>query len=259
MNPGPRPANSPETHAGNASADLLLGGRVSLAQPVSGYRVAIDPVMLAAAVSASAGDSVLDLGCGAGAAALCLLARVPGIRVTGLDLQINLVRLAGENARRNDVANRFLPMVGDVAKLPPRLAPASFDHVMCNPPYQRASAARPSGNPARDTANREGEAGLTVWIAAALAMVRPKGVLTIIHRADRLDDLLVALHGQFGDIAVFPLWPGPGVAAKRVIVRARKGVAGPLRIAPGLILHEPSGAYTASADAILRNAAPLCI
>ncbi len=215
--------------------------------------------MLAAAVSASAGDSVLDLGCGAGAAALCLLARAPGIRVTGLDLQIDLVRLAGENARRNGVANRFLPMAGDVAKLPPRLAPASFDHVMCNPPYLKVSAACPSGNPARDTANREGAAGLAVWIGAALTMVRSKGCISIIHRADRLDDLLAALHGRAGDIAVFPLWPGQGIAAKRIIVQARKGVASPLRLAPGLILHEPSGAYTPVADAILRDAAPLCI
>jgi len=259
VNLEPQSVHSPEPRAENGSTDLLLGGRVSLAQPESGYRAAIDPVMLAAAVSASAGDSVLDLGCGAGAAALCLLARVPGIRVTGLDLQIDLVRRAGENARRNGVANRFLPMVGDVAKLPPRLAPASFDHVMCNPPYLKAGAARPSRNAARDTANREGAAGLAVWIAAALIMVRAKGIISVIHRADRLDDLLTALYGRAGDIAVFPLWPGHGLAAKRIIVRARKGVASPLRVAPGLVLHEPSGAYTPSADAILRDAAPLII
>lgn len=257
MTPDPSRTDSPETHTGNVNVDLLLGGRVSLAQPPSGYRAAIDPVMLAAAVSASPGDSILDLGCGAGAGALCLLARVPGIRVTGLDLQIDLVRLAGENAKRNGVANRFLPMMGDVARLPPRLAPASFDHVMCNPPYMKAGAARASANPGRDTANREGAAGLAVWISAALTMVRAKGWITFIHRADRLDDLLAALHGRASDIAVFPLWPGPGKPAKRVIVQARKGAASPLRFLPGMILHEPGGAYTAAADAILRDAAPL--
>ncbi|MBF0393554.1 MAG: methyltransferase, partial [Alphaproteobacteria bacterium] len=57
--------------------DTLLDGRVRLRQPTHGYRAAIDPVFLAAAVPAGAGQRVLDAGCGAGAALLCLCARVP--------------------------------------------------------------------------------------------------------------------------------------------------------------------------------------
>ncbi len=250
-------ASVASARAGAVSRDLLLGGRVSLDQPASGYRAAIDPILLAAAVPVFASGSVLDLGCGVGAAALCLLARVPAARVTGLDLQRDLVRLAGENARRNGVADRFVPIAGDVAKLPPRLAPGGFDHVMCNPPHLKAGAGRPSPDPVRDMANREGPADLKTWVGAALAMARPKGSVTLIHRADRLDEILAALLGRAGDVAVCPLWPGPGKPARRVIVQARKGAAGPLRLLPGLVLHRPEGAYTAAADGILRDAAPL--
>ncbi|MEL6264223.1 MAG: methyltransferase, partial [Pseudomonadota bacterium] len=59
--------------------DRLLGGRVGLTQPRQGYRAATDPVLLAAAVPAAAGETVLELGIGAGAAVLCLAARVPGL------------------------------------------------------------------------------------------------------------------------------------------------------------------------------------
>ncbi len=247
------PASTEATPKDAVSEDHLLGGRVRLSQPVEGYRAAIDPVFLAAAVPAEPGDSLLDLGCGAGAASLCLLARVPETRVTGLDIQAEWVRLAGENGRANGWGGRFLPLTGDVARPPPRLAPGSFDHVLCNPPQLVAERARPAADPGRDLANREGAARLGDWVATALAMVRPKGTVTFIHRADRLDDLLSAFAGRAGELVVFPLWPGAGKPAKRVLVRARKGAATPLRLAPGLVLHRADGGFTGAAEAVLRE------
>ncbi len=235
------------------SDDGLLDGRVRLRQPKGGYRAAIDPVFLAAAVPAESGESLLDLGCGAGAAALCLLARVPGTRVTGLDIQAELVRLAGENGRANGWGARFLPLTGDVARPPPRLAPGSFHHLLCNPPQLVAARAQPAADPARELANREGAARLGDWVATALAMVRPKGTVTFIHRADRLDDLLAAFSGRAGALVVFPLWPGAGKPAKRVILRARKDAAAALRLSPGLVLHQADGSFTPAAEAILRE------
>ena len=243
--------------AADISEDRLLGGRVRLSQPLAGYRAAIDPVFLAAAVPAEPGDSLLDLGCGAGAAALCLVARVPGSRVTGLEIQTELVRLAGDNARANGWGERFLPIAGDVARPPPRLAPGGFHHVLCNPPQLSAGRARPVVDPGRDLANREGAARLDDWVTTALAMLRPKGSVAFIHRADRLDDLLVALSGRAGELVVFPLWPGEDRPAKRVIVRARKNAATPLRLAPGLVLHRVDGSFTPAAQAILREAKAL--
>jgi tRNA1(Val) A37 N6-methylase TrmN6 len=234
------------------SVDGLLDGRVRLRQPLAGYRAAIDPVFLAAAVPAEPSESLLDLGCGAGAAALCLLARVPGTRVTGLEIQAELVRLAGENGRDNGWGDRFLPLTGDVARLPPHLAPGSFHHALCNPPQLAAGQARPATDPGRDLANREGAAQLGDWVAAALAMVRPKGTVTFIHRADRLGDLLSAFTGRAGGLVVFPLWPGAGKPAKRVLLRARKDAATPLRLAAGLVLHQDDGSFTPAADTVLR-------
>jgi len=236
------------------SDDALLGGRVKLLQPTEGYRVAIDPVLLAAAVPATAGDSVLDLGCGVGAAALCLAARVPGCRVTGIEVQRELVRLAGENAARNGVADRVTIMSGDIGHPPPRLEPGSFGHIMANPPYVVAEAASPSPLPAKAAATVEGAADLAAWVRFALAMARPRGTITFIHRADRLEHLLVQFAGRAGGIVVLPLWPGAGKAAKRVIVHARKDVAAPTLLLPGLVLHEADGRYTAAADAVLRDA-----
>jgi tRNA1(Val) A37 N6-methylase TrmN6 len=238
------------------SEDSLLGGRVRLRQPLTGYRAAIDPVLLAAAVSAAAGDTVLDIGCGAGAAALCLAARVP-CRVTGIEAQRDLVRLAGENIALNHLAGRVSVMVGDLLRPPPRLEPGSFAHVMANPPFLQAGAASPSADRRKAAATVEGEADLAAWIRFALAMVRPKGSLTFIHRADRMERLLAEISERAGEIVVFPLWAGPDKPAKRVIVRARRDVATPTRLTAGLVLHQADGRYTPAADAILRGGAAL--
>jgi len=241
------------------SEDRLLGGRVILRQPVEGFRAAIDPVLLAAAVPAMPGQIVLELGTGTGAAALCLARRVEGVRVAGLDQQRDLVRLAGENARLNGLERQADFMVGDLLQPPARLMPGGFDHVMANPPYLEAGSATLPPDRARALAVGEGAADLAAWIRFALAMVRVRGSITLIHRADRLDALLTALTGKAGEIVVFPLWPGVDRPAKRVLVRARRGIETPLKLSPGLVLHEPDGKYTPAADAVLRDAAALVL
>jgi tRNA1(Val) A37 N6-methylase TrmN6 len=239
------------------SEDALLGGRVRLRQPVSGYRVAIDPVFLAAAVPASPIDTVLDIGCGVGAASLCLAMRVPSCRITGVDTQRDLVRLASDNIQLNDLFGRISVMTGDLLRPPPRLEPGSFTHVMANPPFNEAGSAAAPPDPGKAAANIEGEADLAAWVRFALTMVRPKGTITFIHRADRMEQLLGQLAGRTGEITVFPLWPGSDKPAKRVIVHARKNIGTPTRLLPGMVLHGPDGRYTAAADAILRDAAAL--
>ena len=239
--------------------DALLGGRVRLRQPATGYRAAIDPVFLAASVEAGDQDAVLDMGCGVGAATLCLATRVPFCRITGFDLQRDIVRMASDNISLNDLAGRVSVMHGDLLNPPPRLAPGAFDHVMANPPFLEAAAATPPADPGAAAARLEGSADLAAWVRIALAMVRAKGSVTFIHRADRLETLLALLAGRAGEIVIFPLWPGGGKPAKRVIVRARKQIATPTRLMPGLVLHQADGRFTAEAEAVLRGGAALVL
>jgi tRNA1(Val) A37 N6-methylase TrmN6 len=237
--------------------DRLLGGRVRLLQPASGYRVAIDPVLLAAAVPAGEGELVLDAGMGTGAAALCLAMRVPGCRVVGIERERSLQRLASDNVALNELQGRIDPMLGDLARPPPRLAPGAYDHVISNPPYLTGgTATRPAGDDR--AAAHVADVDLGRWVALCLGMLRARGLLTLIHRADRLDGLLAALHERTGDIVVFPLWPkADAPVARRVLVQARKGARGPLRLARGLVLHYLDGSFTPAAEGVLRHATAL--
>jgi tRNA1(Val) A37 N6-methylase TrmN6 len=240
------------------SEDHLLEGRVLLRQPTEGYRAAIDPVFLAAAVPAGENEMVLDLGSGVGAASLCLATRVPTARIFGLEMQSSLVGLARQNIEINGFSGRVESMIGTLQMPPPKLAPGSFHHVMSNPPFNEANGTA-SPNAGKDAANREGEVELADWLKFAVNMLRPKGTLTLIYRADRLDELMAALYRKAGEIQVIPLWPKRGRPAKRVIVRARKGIASPLTLSAGMVLHEESGAYSKAADDVLRRGGALSI
>lgn len=235
--------------------DALLDGRVRLLQPAEGYRAAIDPVLLAAAMRAEAGETVLDAGCGAGAASLCLAARQPFCPVTGIENDPAQLDLARRNIALNKMEGRIEALAGNLADPPPGLPRQGFDHAMTNPPYNAEGT--PSPRASKRAANREGELDLAGWVRACLALVRPKGTLTLIHRADRLDELLAALAGRAGSVAVLPLWPKSGRPAKRILLRARKGAAGALTLHPGLVLHAEDGSFTPAADSVLRGAAAL--
>jgi tRNA1(Val) A37 N6-methylase TrmN6 len=235
------------------SEDSLLGGRVRLRQPVDGARASIDPVFLAAAVPVEPGELVLDIGCGTGAAMLCVAAREPQCRVVGLERQRELVRIAGDNVILNGMATRVSVMVGDLLNPPPRISAGAFDHVMANPPYLERGHGVESANPARAEAMIEGAAELGDWVRFALTMVRPKGTITMVHRADRIDAVLGQIAGRAGEVVVFPLWPGAGRPATRILVRARKQVAAPARLAVGLLLHETDGRFSDAAEAVLRG------
>ncbi len=254
------------------AADAFLGGRLSIEQPVDGYRAAMDPVLLAASVPAvndrgrAAGGPVLDLGCGVGTAALCYAARVGHARLVGLERDADLAEIARRNAAANGMAERVTVVTGDLLAPPADLPAGAFAQAMANPPYHAAEGADPSPHAGRDAANREGAARLADWIEALLRALRPKGAITLIHRADRLSEILALLHGRAGDIRILPLWPREGVPAKRVILQARKGVRSPDTLLPGLVLHgaisgkgegKEGQRYTPAAQAILRDGAAL--
>lgn len=239
--------------AAQVSEDRLLGGRVVLRQPAEGYRAAIDPVLLAAAVPSRPGERVLELGCGVGAAALCLAARVPGLDLTGLELQRELAELARANAAAN--ATRLRVLQGDVAA-PPKDLGSGYRRVLLNPPFHPPEATA-SPLDAKDLANREGATVLRVWLDLAVRRLRQGGTLTLIHRADRLAELLAAVPSGAGDLRLLPLWPQAGRPAHRVLMQATCGSRAALTLLPGLALHAADGGFTAEAEAVLRDAAAL--
>ena len=231
--------------------DALLGGRVRLLQPARGYRVAVDAVLLAAAIEARPGDRVLDLGAGVGSVGLCLAARVPDCRVIGIELQAEMAALAQRNIRLNGLADRVEVLQHDVARPLPPLAP--FDHVATNPPYLAAAVADPSPIRSKALATVESSADLARWIAVATAAADPAGTVLMIHRRDRLEEAITLLQREgWGEVTVKALPP-----AARILLRARRSRTLRRHESQPFVLHPPEGGYTPAAESVLRHAAPL--
>ncbi|WP_282169823.1 tRNA1(Val) (adenine(37)-N6)-methyltransferase [Ruegeria atlantica] len=238
----------------------FLGGRVRLLQPRAGYRAGVDPVLLAAVVPATRGHTVLELGCGAGAAILCLLARVPGLQAVGVELQASYAELASRNAAENDAPLEVVE--ADISALPATLKQRQFDHVLANPPYYRAGAHSPADDTGRSIALGE-QTPLETWIDCAAKRLAPRGYLHMIQKANRLPDILIACEGRLGSVEILPLAARAGRKAELVILRARKGGRADFQLRAPVVLHDgdrherDGESYTPRVSDVLRKGASL--
>ncbi|MAW52552.1 MAG: methyltransferase [Geminicoccus sp.] len=245
-----RVMRTPDTLA--ISEDSFLGGALHVLQPRTGYRAGMDAVLLGASVSATTGQRVLDVGCGVGTASLCLARRIGDVSVTGLELQPALHELATQNAVNNGLDQRVTFVRGDVSRKGGVLPARSFDHVISNPPYIAETSGRRSGSQHADLSKRESEVTLAEWIEAMLYWVKERGHITIIHRADRLHEIIEALTPRIGGLRVCPVWPKPGREANRVVVQGRREAKAGLSLLPGITVRDQDDRVTPEMERIQR-------
>ena len=217
----------------------------------------MDAALLAAACDAADGARVLEAGCGAGGALLAAASRRPGASFVGVERDPAAAALARRNVEANGLQARVDILQGAVALPFKHFGLAPFDAVMANPPFFDDPASLRSPAPEK-TGAWMADGGLAAWTGFLLKAVREGGSVTLIHRADRLADILALLTPKAGSFQIRPIHAHADAPAKRVLVRALKTGKAPLQLLPALILHPREGAkHTDEAEAILRGEAAL--
>ena len=230
--------------------DAWLGGRLTILQPANSYRIAIDAALLAAYVSLKPGSRALEFGSGVAAAALALALRFPEAAIDAVELQPELAALGRRNVAANDLGHQIRIFEGDV--LNPPTERQAYDAIFFNPPYLTPEANDLSPDPVKKIATVEGPARLKDWLAAAAKSGKPGAAVTLIHRADRLADAIVAANVSGINVhTIIPIWPKVGAQAHRVIIIGNTGKARRLVMEAGVTVHNSDGSYTAAVARIL--------
>ena len=240
-----------------ATNDRMLDGRLRLRQSRRGYRAGLDAALLAAACDAAPGSRVIEVGCGAGAVLLAAALRRPHALFVGVERDPVALNLARANITANDLGDRVAVLAGDVGAPFADLGLDPFDAALANPPFFDNALSLRSPQLEKQTAWIT-EHGLAAWIAYLVQAVRQGGVITLIHRTDRLAEILAMLSPKAGSFQIRPIHSFADVPAKRVLVRAIKTGKAPLKLLPPLVAHERAGGkHTAAVETILRGNAAL--
>lgn len=239
------------------TTDAFLDGAVILVQPANGsHRSGSDAVLLAACLHGVSGH-ILDMGAGAGAVGLMVAHTCPDALITLAEKDPQMLACSDQSCAANaGLSARVEKLEIDLLapeseRLAAGLMRAHFDHIVSNPPYRKSGHVR--AKPEKQAAHVITNGDLEGWMRTAASALKPGGSLTLIFAADGLMDLLETFKGRFGAVAVLGLHPRAGGAAERVLVRAIKGRKTPLRLLPGLVLHEVDGSYTEVARAVLKG------
>jgi tRNA1(Val) A37 N6-methylase TrmN6 len=239
--------------------DSLLGGRVCLLQPTKGHRAGTDAVLLAAVAPVKPGDVVIDVGASTGAVGLMVAAREKDARFVFVERDPQLAELCRRNCRHNEVEGEVLTadILDKGSRLDAGLVPESANLVLTNPPFLEEGRARISPDQGRAAAHALPAGGLEAWLRACTGLLKPKGRLVLIHRADRLADCLGLLGRGMGDIRIRLVHPAADQPAIRFLLSGVKGSRAPLSVLPPVILNGPDGRFTPQADALHRGEAVL--
>jgi tRNA1Val (adenine37-N6)-methyltransferase len=236
------------------TTDTILGGGLTIVQPLSGYRFSIDSILLARFAAPRARDSVLELGAGCGVVAIAIAALHRPREIVAIELQPELAAMISRNAAGNEF-HAIKPVCADLrARRIQGLAPASFDYVVANPPYREARAGRESPIEGRRIARSSG-ASLADFIAAAARYTADGGRVAMIFAAQRTAELIAAMRARsLEPKRIRFVHPAAVAPASAILIEARKGGGVEARIEPPLIIYASPGVYGVEARALIGGA-----
>jgi len=234
--------------------DALFNGRVALYQSRTGYRFSLDTLLLAHFVAVKRSETIIDLGTGNGVIPLFLAHLHPTTKVTGVELQTAMVERARRNVELNERERQIRIIGGDVRAVKQLGAAASFDVVVCNPPYRKPGSGRVSANDEKQIARHEMAGNLADFLCAGSFLLRTKGRLAIVYPAVRLIDLLAAMRqARIEPKRLRMVHSRPSVEASLVLAEGIKGGKSGVKVSAPLVIYRRGKKYTGEVASMIAG------
>lgn len=229
----------------NETLDHLILGNMRIIQPQKGYRFSIDSVLLAFYVDLQGIGQVVDLGTGSGVIPLLLSYRDQNINIIGVELLDSVVERANRNITFNGLESRIKIVQADIKNIHHLLPAGGVDLVVSNPPFWKKGEGRVSENQEKAIARHELNIDLSQLIGAADYLLGPLGRLGIIHRADRLQEIIQDLkQNQFNLIRMRMVHAYEDKPANLVLIEAQKSPLKQITELEPLIIYQKIGVYS---------------
>lgn len=214
------------------------------------FKLGTDSVLLADFTDTGTRKNGIDLGCGSGILPLLLLERAARLNMTGLEINPDAADTARENLAVNGLSGRGRIVTGDIRLCREYFASGEFELVVANPPYFAEGSGYASPDSARAVSRGEAMCTLSELCSAAAYLCRTGGIFCLVHRAERLTDVLCTLRENgLEPKKLRTVSHDSTKAPSLVLIEARRGGASGIKILPPLFLRNADGSET---DEILK-------
>lgn len=226
--------------------DLQING-LKIIQNTQKFCFGIDAVLLANYVMEESikNKSILDLGTGTGIIPLILWGKSEPKEITALEIQRDMVEMARRSMKLNHLEDKIKVQWGDIKDPPKDILPNDYDILVSNPPYMENKRALVNPEESKAIARHEVLCTLEDLIRTAKRTLKPKGKFYMVHRAQRLVDILYLLRKwDMEPKKLRFIHPNKNKAPNLVLVQAIKGSKPNLIIEKPLYVYKENGNYT---------------
>ncbi len=239
----------------NERIDDLQINNLKIIQNKNGFCFGIDSVLLSDFASDIKKDTtVLDLGTGTGIISILLSAKTSIKNIIGIEIQENVAEMAKRSVELNNLQNKIKIMNADIKELIKILPNNRYDAIVTNPPYMKKNSGLENENREKLISRHEIECTIYDIARVSNTLLKDKGEVYMVHRPDRLIDIVEAFRKNKLEIKKIRLiHPKMNMPANLVLIKAVKNGNAFLQIDRPLYVYNEDGSYTSEIKKIYNK------